>query len=170
MILHRDAIRVGRMLVPLLFFSLSLVGLPDRGLGAEERKQIDLRDLESKISIRINEYRVSAKKPPFESDEKVAKAARGHSRNMADGKVGFGHDGLQERAELIGAAIGIAGLAENVSKHDRSSGFVDAALKQWLASPVHKKNIDGDYDLAGVGAAQDANGVVYFTQIFVKKR
>ena len=37
-------------------------------------------------------------------------------------------------------------------------------------SPLHKKNIDGDYDLAGVGAAQDANGVVYFTQIFVKKR
>ena len=62
------------------------------------------------------------------------------------------------------------GLAENVSRHDRSSGFVDAALKQWLASPAHKKNIDGDYDLAGIGAAQDANGVVYFTQILVKKR
>ena len=29
---------------------------------------------------------------------------------------------------------------------------------------------DGDYDLTGVGAAQDANGVVHFTQIFVKKR
>ena len=74
------------------------------------------------------------------------------------------------RAEVIGASIEISGLAENISKHDRSSGFVDAALKKWLGSPVHKRNIDGDYDLAGVGAAQDANGVVYFTQIFVKKR
>jgi len=77
---------------------------------------------------------------------------------------------LKERAALIAASIEMAGLAENISKHDRSSGFVDAALGQWLGSRAHKKNIDGDYDLTGVGAAQDADGVVYFTQIFVKKR
>jgi uncharacterized protein YkwD len=167
---HRDAIRVGRMLVLLLFFSLALAGLPGRDLAAEERKEIDLRDLENRIGIRINEYRIAAKKPPFESNEKLAKVARGHSRNMADGKVDFGHDGLQERAGVIGASIETSGVAENVSRHDRKSGFVDAALKKWLASPIHKKNIDGDYDLAGVGAARSANGVVYFTQILVKKR
>jgi uncharacterized protein YkwD len=155
---------------PLLFFCLVLAGLSAPGLAAEESKEIDLRDLESRISIRINEYRLSAKKRPFEASEKLAKIARGHSRNMAAGKVGFGHDGLQERVALVSASIEVSRLAENVSRHDRSSGFVDAALKEWLASPVHKKNIDGDYDLAAVGAAQDANGVVYFTQIFVKKR
>ena len=170
MILHRDALRAGQMLAPLLLFSLMLAGSSNRGIAEEEREAIDLRELESRLSIRINEYRVSAKKPPFESNEKVAKVARAHSRDMAKGKVGFGHDGLQERAAVIGTSITIVGLAENISRHDRSSGFVDAALKKWLASPLHKKNIDGDYDLAGVGAAQDANGVVYFTQIFVKKR
>jgi len=170
MMLQRDAIRVGWMLALLLSFSLVLAGLPDRGLAEEKREGIDLRALESRVSTRINEYRVSAKKPPFERNEKVAKVARGHSRDMAKGRVGFGHDGLKERAALIGASIEMAGLAENISKHDRSSGFVDAAMKMWLASPIHKKNIDGDFDLAGVGAAQAANGIVYFTQIFVKKR
>jgi len=169
-ILQRDALRVRQMLALLLFFSLMLACFSDPGLADEEPKAIDLRELESGVGARINAYRVSAKKPPFESNEKVAKIARAHSRDMAKGKVGFDHDGLQERAALVGASIEIAGLAENISRHDRSSGFVDAALKKWLASPLHKKNIDGDYDLAGVGAAQDANGIVYFTQIFVKKR
>ncbi len=158
------------MLAPLLLFSLMLAGSSNRGIAEEEQEAIDLRELESGVGIRINSYRVSVKKPPFDSNEKVAKIARAHSRAMAKGKVGFGHAGLQERAALVGASIEIAGLAENISRHDRSSGFVDAALKKWLASPLHKKNIDGDYDLAGVGAAQDAKGVIYFTQVFVKKR
>jgi len=158
------------MLAPLLFFSLVLACFSGPGLADGEREAIDLRKLENGIGTRINEYRVSAKKPPFESNEKIAKIARAHSRDMAKGKVGFGHDGLQKRAALVGASMEIAGLAENISKHDRSSGFVDAAMKEWLGSRVHKKNIDGDYDLTGVGAAQNANGVVYFTQIFVKKR
>jgi uncharacterized protein YkwD len=168
--LPRHALRAGRTPVPLLFFSLFLACFSGPGLADEKREAIDLRKLESGVATRINEYRVSARKPPFASNEQIAKIARAHSRDMARGKVGFGHDGLQKRAKQVGASMKIAGLAENVSRHDRSSGFVDAAMKQWLASPVHKKNIDGDYDLAGVGAAQDANGVVYFTQIFVKRR
>ena len=115
-------------------------------------------------------FRESGSEEGARWEEQIAQIARAHSRDMARGQAGFGHDGLQKRAKQVGASMKIAGLAENVSRHDRSSGFVDAAMKQWLASPVHKKNIDGDYDLAGVGAAQDANGVVYFTQIFVKKR
>ena len=140
MILRREVIRAGRMLAPLFVLSLLLAGLPGPGLAKQEREEIDLRELESGVRVRINEYRASVKKPPFESNEMVAEVARDHSRNMARGKV------------------------------DRSSGFVDAALKQGLGSAVHKKNIDGDYDLAGIGAARAADGVVYFTQIFVKKR
>ena len=170
MILQRDAIRGGRVVALLLLLFLVPAGLADSGRAAERKKNIDLRELEGRLAVRINEYRLAAKKPPFESNEKVAQVARGHSRDMATGRVGFGHDGLQKRAAQIGAEIEMAGLAENISKHDRSSGFVDAALKRWLGSPAHKKNIDGDYDLAGVGAAQAADGVVYFTQIFVKKR
>lgn len=168
MVPQRDAMRAARMLAPLL--ALMLAGLPSHGLAQAKGEKVDLRALEVAVGNRINEYRIAAKKPPFESNEKLAEVARGHSRDMARGKVPFGHDGLQKRAERIAASIGMAGLAENVSRHDRSSGFVDAALKQWLGSPAHKKNIDGDYDLAGVGAAQSADGVVYFTQIFVKKR
>jgi uncharacterized protein YkwD len=170
MVLHRDGRRVGWMLAPLLLFALILAGLCDPGLAEEERKEIELLDLERRVGIRINEYRASAKKPSFESSQELAEVARGHSRDMARGKVGFGHDGLKKRAAVISASIEVVRLAENISKHDRSSGFVDAAMKMWLASPLHKKNIDGDFDLAGVGAAQAADGVVYFTQIFVKKR
>jgi uncharacterized protein YkwD len=126
--------------------------------------------MEREVAIRINQYRESVGKPPFESSDFVAKVARGHSRDMAKDKVGFGHDGLKQRANTISKKIEMAGLSENVSKHDRKEGFVDAAIEKWLASPPHKKNIDGDYDLAGVGAARSRDGIVYFTQIFVKLR
>jgi uncharacterized protein YkwD len=153
-----------------LVLSLVLAGLSEPGFAQEDGKAVDLRELEIAVGARINEYRVSVKKPPFQNSEELTEIARGHSRDMAAGRVGFGHDGLKRRAAKISASIGMAGLAENISMHRRSSGFVDAALAQWLGSRLHKQNIDGDYDLTGVGAARSADGIVYFTQIFVKKR
>jgi len=38
----------------------------------------------------------------------------------------------------------------------------------WLRSPHHLENIRGDYNYSGLGVWQDKNGVIYFTQIFVK--
>ncbi len=38
----------------------------------------------------------------------------------------------------------------------------------WLHSPGHRRNIMGDFRLTGIGVAEAANGMIYFTQIFVK--
>ena len=89
---------------------------------------------------------------------------------MARGGVALGHAGFESRAEEIAKFIDLAGAAENVSKHDRKSDFAHFAVTGWLASPGHRKNIDGDYALTGVGAARSSEGVVYFTQLFVRAR
>jgi uncharacterized protein YkwD len=36
----------------------------------------------------------------------------------------------------------------------------------WLKSPGHKRNIEGDFTLTGIGIASDKQGNIYFTQIF----
>jgi uncharacterized protein YkwD len=47
---------------------------------------------------------------------------------------------------------------------------VEATVQRLLESPVHRENIEGDFDLTGVGAATDAQGLLYLTQIFVRTR
>ena len=130
----------------------------------------DLSQIERDAEKGINAHRKSTGRPMFRSEATVAKIARGHSRAMARGKVGFGHDGLQDRVKQVQKHFEIAGAAENVSKHQRKKGHAEAAVNRWLESPVHLKNIDGDYDLSGVGAAMSKDGTVFITQIFVKLR
>jgi uncharacterized protein YkwD len=36
----------------------------------------------------------------------------------------------------------------------------------WLKSPGHKKNIEGNFVLTGIGYARSKKGDIYFTQIF----
>jgi len=130
----------------------------------------DLSQIECAAEKGINAHRESTGRPTFRSDATVAKIARGHSRDMVEGKVAFGHRGLQDRVEQVQKHFEIAGAAENISKHQREESHAEAAVNRWLESPVHLKNIDGNYDLSGVGAAMSEGGTVFITQIFVKLR
>jgi uncharacterized protein YkwD len=130
----------------------------------------DVSQIERDAEKGINAHRESTGRPAFRSDATVAKIARGHSRDMAKGRVGFGHDGLRDRVEQVQKHFEIAGAAENISKHERKEGHAEAAVNRWLESPVHRKNIDGNYDLSGIGAAKSKDGTVFITQIFVKLR
>ncbi|MGA1825447.1 MAG: CAP domain-containing protein [bacterium] len=52
-------------------------------------------------------------------------------------------------------------------------GYSDPAgrvVERWLNSPGHKKNIEGNYNLTGIGVVQANNLTYYFTQIFVLSR
>ncbi len=86
---------------------------------------------------------------------------------MANKSVAFGHDGFDNRIDVIISKIGrINAAAENVAYGQMNASTV---VNGWLRSPGHKKNIEGDYNLTGIGVYKDANGTIYFTQIFLKK-
>jgi uncharacterized protein YkwD len=40
----------------------------------------------------------------------------------------------------------------------------------WINSPGHRENIEGDYNLSGIGIYKNRNGVLYFTHIFIKRK
>ena len=56
--------------------------------------------------------------------------------------------------------------SENVAMNN-SPIPAQVAVRGWINSEGHKKNMEGDYDLTGVGIARSRNGSWYFTQIFV---
>jgi len=122
--------------------------------------------IEQAVHNLLNAHRGSRKLSPVTLDPRISDVARGHSAAMAAGKVPFGHDGFAERAAELRDGRP-SRVAENVA-HDL--GHPDPAreiVQAWLQSPEHRANIEGSYDRTGIGAARNATGDVYVTQIFV---
>ncbi|CAL1157815.1 unnamed protein product [Cladocopium goreaui] len=38
----------------------------------------------------------------------------------------------------------------------------------WIKSPGHRKNLEGAFDLCGIGVAQASTGEFFFTQLFAR--
>ena len=135
---------------------------------SKENVRIDANDnkIEEDILYYVNLDRKSKGLRELQLNKIESSIAEQHSRNMASGKVPFGHNGLQTRAKAIRKQLGgITMVGENVA-----SGQMTAkeAVEGWLHSPGHKRNIEGDFTLTGIGWAKDKKGMIYFTQIFTK--
>lgn len=123
--------------------------------------------LENSILVNINAHRQSAGLPSLQMLDVASQQAYIHSKNMATGKTAFSHDGFSQRITVIKQSIGqTSASAENVAYGSLSAKEV---VNVWLNSPAHKKNIDGNYNLTGIGVAKDRDGTLYFTQIFLRK-
>lgn len=117
----------------------------------------------------INEHRVSRGLKPLELSEAISKVAADHSRDMSKGKVNFGHEGFEKRAKTIRQEMRARSIAENVGASMGQADPEKNAVESWIASPGHLKNIEGDFELTGIGVAKTGKGMHYFTQIFVKR-
>ncbi len=138
-----------------------------RQQGGSAPADIPLKGLEQSILVYVNEHRASINKPPLTMINEASTEATRHSREMAIKAVAFGHDGFDNRIDLIITKVGrINSAAENVAYGQMNAATV---VDGWLHSPGHKKNIEGDYNLTGIGVAKDGDGTIYFTQIFLKK-
>ncbi len=115
----------------------------------------------------VNAHRKSKGLPPLHLLAMAASEASTHSSNMASKKIPFGHSGFNQRALNIANELhGTSSTGENVAFGKMTwKQVIDA----WLKSPEHRANIEGVFNYTGVGVAKDSKGVVYFTQIFVKK-
>ncbi len=121
-----------------------------------------------KIYDRINAFRTSQGLKRLQLDPFLSKIAAEHSRNMAGGKVDFGHQGFEQRATAIQTKVKFRSMAENVGESAGKADPIDEVVKGWLKSPGHLQNIKGDFDLTGIGVAKKIDNY-FFTQIFLKK-
>jgi uncharacterized protein YkwD len=175
------------MYKPLVLMSLGLMAiLPNYAqlIPTQSQPQIPMNtnlasssitDLEKTVNQQVNQYRASRKLPPLSVDPRITQQARIHSKNMADGKVKFSHDGFEGRAKAIlsegsANAIPYQSVAENVAYNLGYSDPVRNAVDGWIKSDGHRKNMEGQFNLTGIGIAKNAKGEYYFTQLFVLSR
>ncbi|MBR8833586.1 MAG: CAP domain-containing protein [Stigonema ocellatum SAG 48.90 = DSM 106950] len=122
--------------------------------------------LEKSVFEEINRFRVSNGLPKLHLKANISRQARIHSLNIAKGKVPFSHLGFKQRVNAI--PIGYLSAAENVAFNQGYSDPANQAVIGWLNSPGHLKNIEGNYNLTGIGVASNSKGEFYITQIFLR--
>jgi uncharacterized protein YkwD len=131
-----------------------------------EPTEISIVNMENDILNYVNLHRKSLQLKPLQLNAIESTVAGTHSSNMASGKTPFGHAGMQKRINIISRQLGfISSSGENVAFGQMNAKEV---VNTWLASPGHRRNIEGDYILTGIGVAKDKKGNVYYTEIFTR--
>jgi uncharacterized protein YkwD len=125
--------------------------------SAVEREVFDL----------VNRHRRKRGLPSLVLDSRISRQARLHSVAMAAGSRRFGHDGYEQRVPALRRATSCGDSAENVAVTWRVRAPSPSAVRDWLASRGHRRNIEGRYESTGIGVASNRAGEVYFTQIFL---
>ena len=122
--------------------------------------------LEQEVYQLINRYRISQNLPPLTAKEIITQQAQMHSRAMATKRIPVGHSGFAKRVERISRYLPCRAAAENVAYNKGYSNCAQRAAQDWFKNKEHRKNIEGNYHLTGIGIAMDSQGAYYFTQIF----
>jgi uncharacterized protein YkwD len=127
--------------------------------------------MEREVARRVNAHRATRRLPGLSYDTAVAAVARAHSLEMATHDVPMGHDGFHQRADRVDRFLPLAAIAENVALNDYGPArTVSVAVAGWLTSAHHLENIEGNYDVTGVGIVRARDGTFYYTQLFVARR
>ena len=155
-----------------IFIASAAAFFPARGqtftVPVPETKGEKHFELERETFALVNDYRHQHDLPPLVWNAAVATEARGHSRDMAEGRVDFGHDGFHDRIDRLRVDFTrLRGAGENVLYTDDPQDVARSAVTIWLHSPEHLHNIRGDFNYSGIGVWESKEGTIYFTQIFV---
>ncbi len=127
------------------------------------------RSVEQDIFEAINQQREQHRLPRLRWNSRVAEQARAHSRHMLE-KQFFSHDdpklgGPANRLSTAGIAWRACG--ENLFQEMGAQDPVAEAVKGWMRSPGHRRNIlTAPFTDTGVGVALGRDGTYMITQIF----
>lgn len=138
---------------------LSVVGVLAPAAPASAHVGTDPRLTEFLMGVSINGARANAGLPPLQFDGALSDSARAHSADMAATRT------LAHTRSLSSTVSGPwSAIAENVG-----FGLDPRTIQDYfMASPIHRANILGNYTRMGIGVVVDASGVVWVTQRFVR--
>jgi uncharacterized protein (TIGR03000 family) len=124
-------------------------------LSADEKAILEL----------TNQERAKQNLAPLRANEKLFRAARSHSTNMArQDRLDHVLDGKDPGVRLQEVGYQHGGWGENVAMGQRTPA---EAIATWMQSPGHRGNIlNSGYQEIGIGIAASAGGGLYYTQVF----
>jgi len=112
----------------------------------------------------INNYRVSVGLNVLSKNDYISVKCEEHNNKMIINNS-VDHSDFVYRSTDIMETLVATRVGENVAyNYSSPKKVVDA----WLDSPLHKKNIVGDYTNFGVSIRLDSIGRKYYTNIFIK--
>jgi uncharacterized protein YkwD len=108
-----------------------------------------------------NKVRAEEKLPPLKINAKLNEAARGHARDMAehDKLTHEGTDGSDSPKRIKRAGYVYEECSENVAAGQET---VAEAMRSWMESPLHRKNVLGDFTEMGGAMAKSSDGKDYW--------
>ena len=121
--------------------------------------------LQEEVLALTNEFREKECLPRLELHEALSAVARKHALAMADHCQPFSHDGATERFQDSGLVC--HNFAENlaVSKGYAREVMAKATVDGWIASPGHRKNLLGPFNVCGIGWSSNDDCQLYITQL-----
>lgn len=124
-------------------------------------------DEELFVFVKINEHRNKNKLKPLKLDGFCSELARAHSQNMADQKIKFSHDQINERLNQIKVFFKDLGYVKGSENVYFASPNLGEPVASWQKSTGHNRNMLGSFNCCGVGYAR-AGTKHYVTAIFVQ--
>jgi len=122
--------------------------------------------MENSILYYVNLHRRRIGLAPLRMNGVESSVAAQHSRNIASGRTPFGHQGLDNRFDYISNRVpSVTNIGENVAYGQMSAKEV---VDAWLSSSGHRRNIEGNFTMTGIGLARGRKGGLYYTQIFTR--
>ncbi len=148
----------------ILFGTLITAALPAIATSNQVNPASD-EIIQKNILLYVNQYRLAHGLNALTLNANMSNEATRHSQDMANHKVPFGHTYFTDRIKRLYKQIEqCRGGAENVAYNYKDTKEL---VRQWIGSPGHRRNIEGHYNLTGIGIARDKNGKLYYTQMFI---
>lgn len=122
----------------------------------------NVKAVEAEFLNMVNNYRTSAGYSPLAYSEVAYSYANQHNDYMiATGTLS--HDNFSARASGITSKENAKSVAENVAKDYPSAS---QALEGLLSMESHRKTLEGEFSHTAVSVKKDAEGNLYYTQLF----
>lgn len=121
---------------------------------------------EERIVSYVNIRRVEGGKRQIQRDNRLDALAAEQARSMAaEGKLS--HSGFHDRFNRAHAETGATLFGENAHCVAPGGDPARRLVEEWLASPVHRKNIlNGVWNRTGVATTIDSRGRIWAAQVF----
>ncbi len=124
----------------------------------------NVTEVEQNVLATVNEYRVSSGLNALKFDDVAYRYANTHTDYMI-AKGAINHDHFTTRAAALAIDVNVEFVAENVAKDYTTASEV---FQGWLRSAKHRRTMEGDFMHTAVSVKEDADGTLYFTQIFYR--
>ena len=158
--------------LPLNFAVFSFEAAAQRRNNTYKNSRSDFGNEEFEIFEMINSRRQKNRLGQLGWDDDLAEMARRYSEDMARGNFFSHYDkrgrSVAERAQSSGIR-GWSSIGENLFYCSGYDDFSNLAVKSWLESSSHRKNMFNPvWTTTGIGVAADRSGKIYVTQVFLR--